>query len=90
MIASASRNLASMTTILPRSICCTSPDRSSPTLSENSSRMRARSPSRTRWMMRCFAACTAVRPNASNGTSSSSTSPTWKSGSSKRASSSAT
>src|SRR3989442_665451 len=90
MIASASRNFASMTTILPRSICCTSPDKSSPTLSENSSRMRARSPSRTRWMMRCFAACTAVRPNASNGTSSSSTSPTWKSASSKRASSSAT
>src|SRR6184192_3951981 len=90
MIASASRNFASMTTILPRSICCTSPDRSSPTLSENSSRMRARSPSRTRWMMRCFAACTAVRPKASNGTSSSSTSPTWKSESSKRASSSVT
>src|SRR5216684_2708978 len=90
MIASASRNFASMTTILPRSICCTSPDKSSPTLSANSSRMRARSPSRTRWMMRCFAACTAVRPKASNGTSSSSTSPTWKSESSKRASSSVT
>src|ERR1051326_1735243 len=42
MIASASRNFASMTTILPRSICCTSPERSSPTLSANSSRMRAR------------------------------------------------
>src|SRR5437667_2948044 len=87
MIASASRNLFSMTTILPRSICCTSPESSSPTLPENSSRMRVRSPSRTRWMMRCFAAWTAVRPNCSNGTSSSSTSPGWKSGSSKRASS---
>src|SRR2546427_12996150 len=60
-MASASRNLASITTILPRSICCTSPESSSPTLSVNSSRMRARSPSRTRWMMRCFAACTAVQ-----------------------------
>src|SRR6266849_1191478 len=90
MIASASRKFASITTILPRSICCTSPESSSPTLSVNSSRIRARSPSRTRWMMRCLAACTAVRPNASNGTSSSSTSPTWKAGSSNRASSSAT
>src|SRR6266481_1684921 len=90
MIASASRNLFNMTTILPRSICCTSPESSSPTFPENSSRILVRSPSRTRWMMRCFAACTAVRPNASNGTSSSRTSPTWKSGSSKRASSSAT
>src|SRR5262245_31793220 len=41
-------------------------------------------------MMRCFAACTAVRPKSPNGTSSSSTSPTWKSGSSYRASSSVT
>src|SRR3989449_1565915 len=90
MIASASRNLLSMTTILPRSICCTSPDSSSPTLPENSSRMRVRSPSRTRWMMRCLAAWTAVRPNCSNGTSSSNTSPGWKSGSSNRASSSVT
>src|SRR5216117_497841 len=90
MMASASRNFASITTILPRSICCTSPESSSPTLSVNSSRMRDRSPSRTRWMMRCFAACTAVRPNVSNGTSSSSTSPTWKSESSNRASSSDT
>src|SRR2546426_9036151 len=90
MIASASRNLLSMTTILPRSICCTSPDSSSPTFPENSSRMRVRSPSRTRWMMRCFAAWTAVRPNCSNGTSSSNTSPGWKSGSSNRASSSVT
>src|SRR6266436_4388276 len=87
MIASASRNLLSMTTILPRSICWTSPDSSSPTFPENSSRMRLRSPSRTRWMMRCFAAWTAVRPNCSKGTSSSSTSPGWKSGSSNRASS---
>src|SRR5439155_3868834 len=87
MIASASRNLLSMTTILPRSICWTSPESNSPTLPENSSRMRVRSPSRTRWMMRCFAAWTAVRPNCSNGTSSSSTSPGWKSASSKRASS---
>src|ERR1041384_3629878 len=47
MIASASRNLLSMTTILPRSICWTSPESSSPTLPENSSRMRERSPSRT-------------------------------------------
>ena len=39
-------------------------------------------------MMRCLAACTASRPNSSNGTSSSSMSPTWKSGSSYRASSS--
>src|SRR6266436_3336028 len=90
MIASASRNLLSMTTILPRSICWTSPDSSSPTFPENSSRMRLRSPSRTRWMMRCFAAWTAVRPNCSKGTSSSSTSPGWKSGSSNRASSSVT
>src|SRR2546422_8798932 len=90
MIASASRNLLSMTTILPRSICCTSPDSSSPTFPENSSRMRLRSPSRTRWMMRCFAAWTAVRPNCSNGTSSSNTSPGWKSGSSTRASPSVT
>src|SRR6266496_313513 len=89
MIASASRNLFSMTTILPRSICCTSPESSSPTLPENSSRMRVRSPSRTRWIMRCLAAWTAVRPNCSNGTSSSSTSPGWNSGSSNRASSSA-
>src|SRR6266581_1134784 len=87
MIASASRNLFSMTTILPRSICWTSPESNSPTLPENSSRMRVRSPSRTRWMMRCFAAWTAVRPNCSNGTSSSNTSPGWKSASSKRASS---
>src|SRR2546422_10029915 len=49
--------------------------------------MRVRSPSRTRWMMRCLAAWTAVRPNCSNGTSSSNTSPGWKSGSSNRASS---
>src|SRR5437773_1762323 len=90
MIASASRNLLSMTTILPRSICWTSPESSSPTLPENSSRMRERSPSRTRWMMRCFAAWTAVRPNCSNGTSSPSTSPGAKSGSSYRASSSET
>src|SRR2546426_3724411 len=90
MIASASRNLLSMTTILPRSICWTSPDSNSPTFPENSSRMRLRSPSRTRWMMRCFAAWTAVRPNCSNGTSSSNTSPGWKSGSSNRASSSVT
>src|SRR5882762_7099898 len=34
MIASASRNLFSMTTILPRSICWTSPESSSPTLLE--------------------------------------------------------
>src|SRR6266849_2523015 len=90
MIASASRNLLSMTTILPRSICWTSPESSSPTFPENSWRMRVRSPSRTRWMMRCFAAWTAVRPNCSNGTSSSRTSPGWKSGSSNRASSSVT
>src|SRR4051812_2918895 len=38
-------------------------------------------------MMRCLAACTAVRPNCSKGTSSSRTSPGWNSGSSKRASS---
>ena len=49
--------------------------------------MRDRSPSRTRCMIRCFAAWTAERPNASNGTSSSRTSPIWKSGSSQRASS---
>ena len=90
MIASASRNLASITTILPRSICCTSPESSSPTRSANSSRIRARSPSRTRWMMRCFAAWTAVRPNSVKSTSLSSTSPTWKAGSSQRASSSET
>ena len=82
MMASASRNLFSMMTSLPRSICWTSPESSSPTLEVNSSRIRVRSPSRTRWMMRCLAACTARRPNSTNGTSSSSMSPTWKSGSS--------
>ena len=54
----------------------------------NSSRICVRSPSRTRWMMRCLAACTAARPNSAKSTGSSITSPSWKSGSSKRASSS--
>src|SRR5438093_998948 len=80
MMASASRNFASITTILPRSICWTSPDRSSPTLSVNSSRIRARSPSRTRWLMLYFAACTAVRPNALRGICSSGTSAAWTAG----------
>ena len=68
MIASASRNLLSITTSLPRSICCTSPESRSPTRVANSSRMRVRSRSRTRWMMRCFAACAAVRPNSAKST----------------------
>ena len=67
MIASASRNLFSMMTSLPRSICWISPDSSSPTLSANSSRIRARSPSRTRWMIRCLAACTAEPAEGGEG-----------------------
>ena len=39
-------------------------------------------------MMRCLAAWTAVRPNSAKSTGISITSPTWNSGSSKRASSS--
>ena len=46
-----------------------------------------RSPSRTRWMMRCLAACTAARPKTAKSTGSSSTSPTSKPSSKTRASS---
>ena len=67
-----------MTTSLPRSICWTSPESRSPTRVANSSRMRVRSPSRTRWMIRCFAACTAARPKTAKSMGSSITSPTSK------------
>jgi hypothetical protein len=78
-----------MTTILPRSICWTSPLTSSPSDSANSSRMRSRSPSRRSCTIRCFATITAFRPKSENWTGISIRSPTWKSGSSQRASTSA-
>src|SRR5947207_1997051 len=46
--------------------------------------MMSRSASRTRWMMFCFAACAAMRPNFSGGSFASSWSPISASGSSSR------
>ena len=45
--------LVEHTTSLPRSICCTR--LIAPPLAENSRGYALRSPSRTRWIMRCFA-----------------------------------
>src|SRR5437899_4973406 len=74
-----------------RSKRCTMPENSSPFRSLNSLKMMPRSASRTRWMMFCFAACAAMRPNFSGGSFASSWSPISASGSSsRRASSSVT
>ena len=64
---------------------CTMPETSSPLRPLNSLKMLSRSASRTRWMMFCFAACAAMRPNFSAGSLASSSSPTSASGSSLRA-----
>ena len=70
---------------------CTVPVASSPLRVLNSLKMLSRSASRTRWMMFCLAACAAIRPNFSDGSFASSSSPTSASGSMlRRASSSVT
>ena len=88
MIASASLERLSRTTSLPLSVCCTSPESSSVTSSENSSLMRSRSLSRTICTIRCLTAMTAFRPKSLKSTGTSITSPTSKVSSSQRASSS--